>query len=157
MTLAEVLVALSDEEVVGLTIWAEARQEPLTGRVAVGCIIRNRVRAQQRRFGLTYREVCLKPWQFSCWLPQGGESNHRALLEQAKMLATTNATPAMPLRNALWIAQGVMNDTVEDIVKGATHYYSPDAMKPKGRVPDWAHPPAVLTAVIHRHRFYKGA
>ena len=50
-------------DVVIETICYEAMSEPLEGQVAVARVIRNR--AVNRR--LTFEEVCLQPYQFSCW------------------------------------------------------------------------------------------
>lgn len=157
MTLPEILSALSDEEVVGFTIWAEARREPLMGRLAVGCTIRNRVHANRpTKYGSGFRGVCLHPWQYSCWTPKGGADNHNALLEEARACALGRKT-SPSVKSAFWIAQGVVGGLYDDITNGAEHYYAPKAMVPRGAVPAWAHPPAVLTAVIGNHRFYRGA
>jgi hypothetical protein len=42
-----------------------------------------------------------------------------------------------------------------DTVGGATHYYSPPAMVPKGRVPSWAHGLEPV-AVIDGTRLFAG-
>ena len=65
LTDAEVKARLSDLEVTLVTLFGEARGEPVEGLIAVGSVIRNRVKAA--RFGSTYRAVCLARWQFSCW------------------------------------------------------------------------------------------
>ncbi len=158
MSQAELLTHLTDEQIVGLTIWAESRQEPIEGRVAVGCVIRNRLRRRATRFGLTYRDVCLKPWQFSCWRREGGPANHEALMQHVVALIADpqHAEDVLTLRSAMWVARGVMGEAVEDNVLGATHYYSPAGMVPKGSAPKWA-TTARLTRVIGGHRFYAGA
>jgi len=52
-----------EQIIVAMTILAEARGEGNAGMYAVaGCI---KVRAQERK--LAYHDVCLQPWQFSCW------------------------------------------------------------------------------------------
>jgi hypothetical protein len=57
---------LADDEIMALTIWAEARGESAAGKIAVGTVILNRV--EHRKWdGETIREVCLWPWQFSCF------------------------------------------------------------------------------------------
>lgn len=56
------------------TIYAEARGEysrldgGLSSLIAIGNVVLNRVQ-QQTWYGKTVTEVCLKPWQFSCWNP----------------------------------------------------------------------------------------
>ena len=57
-----ILDNLPQIELVGLTLYGEARGEPIEGIVAVGCVIRNRV-----KFEGSFYAVCLKPRQFSCW------------------------------------------------------------------------------------------
>ena len=52
-----------DKIVVAQTILAEARGEGRSGMYAVAACIK--VRAKNR--GLTYAQVCLQPYQFSCW------------------------------------------------------------------------------------------
>lgn len=50
------------------TVWGEARGEGYVGRAAVAWVIRNRVdRYPGAWWGKTYQDVCLHPWQFSCW------------------------------------------------------------------------------------------
>jgi spore germination cell wall hydrolase CwlJ-like protein len=52
-----------EQIIVAMTILAEARGEGNAGMYAVAACIK--VRAQERRLG--YHDVCLQPWQFSCW------------------------------------------------------------------------------------------
>ena len=72
MTDADLVAGLSDTHTVALTLYAEARGEPIEGRIAVANVIRNRVRLQKARYGFSPKQVCLKAHQFSCWLPDGG-------------------------------------------------------------------------------------
>ncbi len=57
---------LSDKQVMALTIYGEARGEPTEGKIAVGSVILERVDHRDWD-GKTIHEVCLKPWQFSCF------------------------------------------------------------------------------------------
>ena len=61
----------SEVDVMARTIYGEVRGEAYQGKIAVGWVIMNRVAFAQARdgywWGSTIREVCLKPWQFSCW------------------------------------------------------------------------------------------
>ena len=54
----------AQDDVVVQTIAREASGEPLEAQVLVAKVIRQR--AEERR--LTPEEVCLQPYQFSCWL-----------------------------------------------------------------------------------------
>lgn len=159
MTREQILAAITDEEVVALTIWAEARREPLLGRIAVAAAIRTRVIANRAKaWGLGWRGVCLHYKQFSCWNPSETDENHLALMAEAKKLAIgIKPETNFSLRSALWVARGAMADAFEDPTSGAAHYYSPTGMVPKGSKPTWARPPAKLTVTIGRHQFWKGA
>ena len=75
---------LTDDAVLGLTLWGEARSESIEGIVAVGCVIRNR--RGDTRWPDTFRGVCLQRRQFSCWRPEGGEKNYQRMLEFAGQL-----------------------------------------------------------------------
>lgn len=139
--------ALSPEQTVAMTIWAESRAEPVEGQIAVGCVIRNRV-LHPKRYGDGWKPVCLAKWQFSCWIPEGGEANYRMLMARCEEgLAGVRPWPAQPL----WIAEGVISGAVEDRVAFATHYYASWMPTP----PKWADGLNPV-AVIRTHRFYAG-
>ena len=59
-------ISRNDLIVMAKTMWGEARGEGYNGLVAVGWVIQNRCE-RGGWFGNTIREVCLKPYQFSCW------------------------------------------------------------------------------------------
>jgi N-acetylmuramoyl-L-alanine amidase len=59
---------LSDSQLMALTIYGEARGEKYEGKVAVGSIILERVDHRDWD-GKTVSDVCLMPYQFSCYLP----------------------------------------------------------------------------------------
>lgn len=71
-----------DLDQVALTVWAEARGEPMRGQVGVIWVILNRWRqpgwwSRQRGDGIaddTLAAVCRDPWQFSCWNPSDPQS-----------------------------------------------------------------------------------
>ena len=58
-----------DRDILARTLWGEARGEGFDGQIAVAWTIRNRVFDGKAKswWGEGYAEVCLKPWQFSCW------------------------------------------------------------------------------------------
>lgn len=154
MSDTHILAALSEAQTVGLTLYGEGRSEPIEGRIAIANVIRNRVRAQRLRWGLTMKAVCLKAWQFSCWLPQGGQDNYETVIAAAQLLLRGERGGPL-LTECLWIADGLIASAFLDSVKGSTHYYNPAAMKPAGRVPDWA---VGLTPVATKgsHLFFEG-
>lgn len=59
---------LEPAKIMAVTLWAESRGEPLSGKVAVGTVILNRV-VHRAWDGDTLTEVCLWPRQFSCFNP----------------------------------------------------------------------------------------
>jgi spore germination cell wall hydrolase CwlJ-like protein len=108
---AKNLSDMNDLEVVARTIWGEARNQGLSGMTAVGCVIQNRVKIGGW-FGGTPREVCLKPYQFSCW--------NKDDPNRAKLLSVTSADPQY--QNALSIANSVLTGTLKDITGGSDSY-----------------------------------
>ena len=154
MTDIDLLAALTDAQTVGLTLFGEARGERIEGRLAVASVIGNRVKAHRAAFGRGFKGVCLKRWQFSCWLPEGGKANYDLVMAAAQLLARGD-TPGPMLRECLWIADGLIRDQFGDTVRTATHYYNPHAMVPRGRVPDWAQGQTPV-ATVGSHLFYAG-
>lgn len=154
MTVDQVVALLSPEQRVAMTLWGEARGSSKKLREGIASAIANRAAAKNRHWGLTPDAVCLKPWQFSCWRPEGGKMNHVIVLGQAKRIIAGQMPPPI-LADCLAIAHQVCAGTHEDSVKGATHYYAPAAMVPKDRVPDWAEGLEPV-AVIDATRFYAG-
>lgn len=140
MTEQEIRAGLSDLHTLALTAWAEARGDNREGgssleeRVAVLCVIRNRV--QRSGGALTYKAVCLAPRQFSCW-NAGKDANHMALLALAERVLGGDAADSL-YTETLWLAHGVRDGVILDRTLSATHYYAPLAMVPQGRVPSWA-------------------
>ena len=60
---------MTDLEALTLTLYGEARGEPIEGLIGVAMVIRNRVRDKYRG-AVNYEEVCLAPAQFSCWIEE---------------------------------------------------------------------------------------
>ena len=151
MTKAQIRAAATDAEIIALTLWGEHRSGPVTGRIAVACVIRRRVHVGG--FGAGWKGVCLRRWQFSCWLPEGGASNHRALLRMATAVLSGQRGDAV-YRECLWIAKGIIDGAAQDIVRRADHYYAPLAMVPVGRVPRWARGKSPV-ATVEGHLFFR--
>ena len=82
MTDEQVRAALDDWQALTLTLYGEASAEPIEGKVAVGCVVRNRVQTPNR-YGSTYRAVCHQRAQFSCWWTFGGVPNYRRVMAPA--------------------------------------------------------------------------
>lgn len=98
-------------DVMAMTVWGEARGEGKAGQIAVAWTIRNRVE-KGGWWGRTIKQVCLMPWQFSCW-------NHNDP-NREKMLAL-NAKELKPLKE---ICALVLAGAEEDKTEGATHYHA---------------------------------
>lgn len=155
MTTDEIKELLTDRQAVAMTIWGEGRSESLLGQVAVGCVIRNR-HAKPTRFGTSWKAVCLRKLQFSCWWEIGGPSNFAAVMAQAERLVN-GFEPKVPsaMAHALWVADGVMQQATPDVTRGADHYCTAELMLTQA--PGWTLPPAKLVAEIGRHVFYRVA
>lgn len=167
MTLEDLLPRLSDVQVLALTAWAEARSKPvlvgttikwapagIQSRLAVMDVIINRAAKGYR--GTTVKEVCLFPGQFSCWSPKGGKENHEALLDMAhRALGVASLVPSRLYEETQYLARFAVEKLLVDITHGATHYYSPLSMVPRGSVPPWAKG-KTPTAEVEGHLFFKG-
>jgi spore germination cell wall hydrolase CwlJ-like protein len=140
------LQTLPDHLILALTILGEARGEPVEGQIAVANVVRNR---QRDRRPLRVRDVCLARRQFSCWNPS---DPNRALLETLAAEYDPAAAVRPELRQALWIADGVIAGALEDNTKGATHYLTTQLLRQ--RPPVWAINQPVLVR-IGRHAFLK--
>lgn len=96
------------------TLWGEARGESTRGRVAVACVVVNRVRRRRSSFGLTIEAVCRKRNQFSCWNP---DDPNREKLEN--VTADDAAFAA-----CLEIARRAVNGELQDPTHDSTHYHT---------------------------------
>lgn len=123
---------LSDQELLALCIWGEARGESITGQLAIAHVVLNRAE-RQGWFGATVREVILKPYQFSFF-------NEIAVLTQWPSVAQL-----APMQ--MVIAELALGKLTLDPSLGATHYHA------TWLTPRWA--PTMRHLVdIGKHRFY---
>lgn len=104
----DVFLYLAEDQVMALTIYGEARGESVEGKIAVGSVILERVDHRDWD-GRTILEVCLKPWQFSCFNER--DPNFGKLLHIAE-----NWDEAMAVDRALndcyGIAAGLLAGTI---------------------------------------------
>lgn len=117
------------------TIWGEARSEPLSGRIAVGWVVRNRA-ADPGWWGRDVLTCCISPGQFSCWWDKQGQN--------VRLADETD----QQFRQALQIAGEVMTGDLADPTGGADHYHRDDVM------PYWAEGRTPIR-MIGRHMFYR--
>lgn len=141
MTNDEARSLLTPADVVALTMYGEARGDGRDGssieeRLAVGCVIRNRLVVNPARYGESYQDVCWARAQFSCWNPN--DPNSAELWAHARSIASGIRILDPLLRETRFLADGIVSGNIRDFVAGATHYYSPRSMKPTGSVPAWA-------------------
>lgn len=125
------------------TMWGEARGEGIEGLSAVAHVVFNRV-ARQTYWGKTIEEVCLRPYQFSCW--NANDPNRAQLLQ----LTSANGIYALALQLAQQLRDLDPAERVrQDAVGGATHYHARTIPPPRwarGRTP---------CARIRNHLFYR--
>lgn len=140
---------LDDAAIIALTLYGEARGEGPAGRIAVANVLRNRLLCNRTAFGLTLRDVCLRPKQFSCWNPS--DPNFALLLDTAKLL-TDGATVGPVLRECRWIADGLLSGSFVDNTHGASHYLRTELIQTTA----WSRDQRVL-AIIGAHSFLRVA
>ena len=105
------------------TIWGEARGEDWLGQLQVGHVVINRLKAG-KWYGRTITEVCLKPFQFSCW---NANDPNRPKLDD---LTLSDPTFQLAMCAALKVIQGL---AFECSYSAVTHYYREGTP-----VPNWA-------------------
>ena len=62
-----ILLNMSDDELLARLIWGEARNQSTDGMVAVACVVINRLADYRKRFGSTLYGVITRKWAFSCF------------------------------------------------------------------------------------------
>jgi spore germination cell wall hydrolase CwlJ-like protein len=127
-------------KLLALCIYGEARGEGELGKIAVGCVIRNRVNLSKSK---SYYKIILKPVQFSCF--NSDDENLKILLEYA---ATDNIHDIY-FDKCMKVAELILSSKIGDITGGATNYFNP-----KRANPYWAKK-MKKTVSIGKHDFYK--
>ena len=125
-------------DIAARTIYGEARGEGYDGQRAVAWVIRNRVE-NPKWWGDDLESVCLKKYQFSCWL----ESDPN----REKLQSVSYEDP--DLRRCLMALLEVL-DSGNDVTQGATHYLV-STLEPK---PEWYSDDKVICRIGH-HAFLK--
>lgn len=129
-----------DQEIAARTIYMEARNQRFAGMLAVGKVIKTRAAMT----GLTIAQVCLWPYQFSCW--NIGPAPSRNWLMGTDDSDIENKNFADEAAATAW------RDDVKDMTGGATHYLTKQAIS--NGPPKWFSPD-VITVVIGDHVFLK--
>jgi spore germination cell wall hydrolase CwlJ-like protein len=132
---------MTDHDALTLTIWGEARGEPIEGKVGVAAVIRNRVQAHYRG-ATTYLAVCLAHAQFSAWTDE-------AAAMKAEEVALAGSSPDPTLKLCGEIAAATIAGVLPDPTHGANHYYAISLTTP----PAWAVGQTPLVTLGRQH-FY---
>lgn len=124
------------------TIWGEIRGGTLEAKQNVAQVIHNRyLQAKHSHPNITYREICLAPYQFSCW--NENDPNRDKILNDSRKY-TTKAW-----EYCAQVAQEMMAGNNPNRIKEACNYYSCAMQTP----PAWADPPSIVTYADHFFRF----
>lgn len=130
-----------DADILARTLFGEARGERRAGLEAVAAVVLNRVARAEARggywWGRSVAEVCLKPWQFSCW--NADDPN------RVRVVTVAEGDPVFDQCRA--VARRAMDGRLDDPTDGATHYHV------LGLIPRWARG-LEPCAIIGRHLFY---
>ena len=119
-------------------IYGEARGEPYLGKVAVGCVVRNRV-LQPSWWGDSYHRVILAREQFSCL---NEDQKNKAIPRILKH------KDAKSWKDCQEVAYDIISGATKDITAGADHYFADHVPKPA-----WSER-MLKTMVIGHHEFY---
>lgn len=131
---------LDDLKTLTLCAYGEARGEGVEGMLAVCSVVINRTRVTR----YTIKSVCLKPYQFSCF--NANDSNSAKLLEIAQNFDEC-LNKDNHLKQAYWIAKGIMDGWLQSNVYNATHYHAISIL------PKWALNMEKIKK-IGNHQFY---
>ena|SRR5215831_16717990 len=122
-------------DIAALTVAMEAAGESYQGQLGVAYVICNR--ADEGGYSLT--DVCLKPYQFSCW---NNDAPTRMNIDQM---------PEKTMGSCFKAMLDAYYELVPDPTHGANHYLNLAVCNPP---PSW-YDPAKVTATIGSHTFLK--
>lgn len=131
MTDEQILAALSQEEILALTLYGESRGEPIQGQIAVANVVRNRVLTQK----MSYRNICLAPKQFSCW--NENDPNYVLLTGLAEEIKNGKPITDKYMKQCFWVAMGIVDDELLDNTNGALYYLTNDLFF-SDKQPSWS-------------------
>lgn len=118
---------INTQVIFALTLLGEFESGGVQGMREIASVVMNRVNANQW-WGKGIRQVCLWPWQFSCW--NAGPDRNR-------MMAIMRSPDIDPnFKTALQIAESATDDSWLDCTAGATHYFNHKIL-PERLWPQW--------------------
>lgn len=140
---------LLPQEIMALTIWGEARGEPIEGQIAVGNVIFNRWIENKDKYK-TVKEVCLQPKQFSCWNER--DSNRSKLLILINEIINHKHHDRI-LDQCLFITGGILRGQLLDNTKVAKFYMTKKLFNSSDR-PEWSYSIIGISSQIGNHVFF---
>ncbi len=144
----KVLNSLLPNEILALTIYGEARGEPIEGQIAVAQVIMNRFNHSPNKYK-NVTNVCLERLQFSCW--NDDDPNLPKLLKLANMIVNATQIKDRSYFQAIAIAHDVTGGAFIDNTNGARFYMESKLFNLHR--PVWAKEP-IDTLVIGNHTFF---
>lgn len=118
------LRAMPAQDILAMTLWAEAGTRPVRAIEALAATIMNRVQLAESgavtHWGQGLSAICRAPFQFSCW-----NRNH---LRHALMMAIPAGDPAFAICQR--IARRAAAGLLVDPTGGATHAHDTDELPP---------------------------
>lgn len=118
---------LTDLEVFAATLIGEAESLGEQGMEEVACVILNRSKANLPWMGgCNVRQICLQPFQFSCWNNSPDNADRKRILSIA-----TSATVYAPFVLATRIAGDALAGRLADCTNNAVSYFDPRYCYPR--------------------------
>ena len=147
----EKFLKLIDGELLGLTLYFEARGEPVQGIIAVGNVVRTRAKERKK----DYKEIILTPKtfgyeQFSYLNTNDSQYSKAVTMAQDFIAGKMPEDLTGALQECRWLAYGIINGSLRDNTKGANHYFNPKVCNPS-----WADK-MTITCKIGNHVFLRG-
>jgi len=125
----------ADLDIMARTLYGEAEALNELDAIAIGWVIKNRV--DYPNWPNSVREVCLQPWQFSCW--NANDPNRDRILKGSGRW----------FDRCKELAKSILEDKVADPTFKSTHYYATFVAKPK-----WAKGHTCVYTTQHRNKNY---
>jgi N-acetylmuramoyl-L-alanine amidase len=137
---------LPPNDQLAILLFLECRGEPIEGQIAVGCVVRNRVKGKQ---GNSYFTVITEKNQFSCF--NSNDKEYGIGMNMVKELAENKMPEDLTglFQQCRWLAQGIINGSLKDNTQGAQYYYNPKLCNPT-----WAKD-MTITRIIGNHIFLR--
>lgn len=136
-------VTYEDVLYMAATVYGEARGESEQGKLAVAQVILNRLH-KKSWYGNSIIDVCVKPWQFSCWNENDPNSKKvRALAFGGDSNPELNSDAYL---DCLAAAIKAVRGGIEDKTLNSTHYHTRHVS------PKWSEGKEYIS--IGNHQFY---